>query len=58
VLLDVLFVMAEQEKDDLYALVGKARAALAKIQSLYSKTKTKQPSSSTGSSDRSRARST
>lgn len=35
VLIDVLTVIAEQEKDDLRALVGKARAALTKIQGLY-----------------------
>lgn len=35
VLLDVITIIAEQEKDDLTELVGKARAALTKIQSLY-----------------------
>lgn len=36
VLIDVITIVLEQEKDDLFSLVGKARAALSKIQSLYS----------------------
>jgi hypothetical protein len=35
VLLDVLTVLAEQEKDDLAVLAGKGKAALARIQSVY-----------------------
>jgi len=35
VLIDVLTVVAEQEKDDLSVLVGKGRAAIAKIQMAY-----------------------
>lgn len=35
VLIDVAEFIATQEKDDLAALMGKARAALARIQSLY-----------------------
>lgn len=37
VLLNVITILVEQEKDDFASLVGKARAALAKIQGLYSK---------------------
>lgn len=54
VLLDVLTIVAEQEKDDLAHLLGKARAALAKIQSLYKP----QPKPKTGRGARSPARST
>ena len=39
VLIDVITIIAEQEKDDIASLVGKARAALTKIQSLYAKPK-------------------
>lgn len=35
VMLDVFEIIATQEKDDLSSLVGKARAALSRIQSLY-----------------------
>ena len=35
VLLDILTVLAEQEKDDLSMLAGKARAAIARIQTVY-----------------------
>ena len=35
VLLDVLTIMAEQEKDDLAVLAGKARAAVTRIQTVY-----------------------
>lgn len=35
VLLDVLTVLAEQEKDDLSVLAGKGRAAIARIQTVY-----------------------
>jgi hypothetical protein len=36
-LLDILGVLAVQEKDDLYALVGKARAWISKIGAVYQK---------------------
>lgn len=35
VLMDAITVLLEQEKDDMVALVGKARASLTKIQGLY-----------------------
>lgn len=35
VIIDVITVLAEQEKDDIVALGGKAKAALSKIQSVY-----------------------
>lgn len=35
VILDVITVLAEQEKDDIVALGGKAKAALTRIQSVY-----------------------
>lgn len=35
VLIDILTVVAEQEKDDLVVLAGKGRAAIARIQSVY-----------------------
>lgn len=35
VLIDVLTILAEQEKDDIIGLGGKAKAALTKIQSVY-----------------------
>lgn len=38
VLLDVFTLIAEQEKDDLASLVGKAKAAVARISSVYQTT--------------------
>lgn len=35
VLIDILVVLSEQEKDDLFALLGKGRAALSHIQGIY-----------------------